>query len=69
MLNQKWNRSYKKWNINEILQLQREYELLKLSINEISNIHKRTPEAIMYKLDKEEFDDFNVMYSNYYNLN
>lgn len=58
-----------KWNINEILSLQREFELLGWDIKEIATKHKRTPEAIMYKLDQEGFADYNVLYSNYYDLN
>lgn len=42
-----------KWSVNEILALHREYDLLKLSIEEIANKHKRTPHAIIYKLVNE----------------
>ena len=45
----------KKWSIPEILSLQREYQLLNMSIDEIANKHKRTPKAIMYKLSHENF--------------
>lgn len=48
-------RHYKKWTINEILQLQREHELLELSIQEIARIHSRTIRAILCKLEKENF--------------
>jgi len=58
-----------RWSVNECLQLQREFELLGLSIDEIAERHQRTPNAIMYKLDQEGFADFNVLYSNYYDLN
>jgi hypothetical protein len=58
-----------RWTINECLQLQREFELLNLSINEIAKIHQRTPNAIMLKLDREEFADYNVLYSNYHSFN
>ena len=58
-----------RWTINECLQLQREFELLNLSIDEIAKIHQRTPNAIMLKLDREEFADYNVLYSIYHNLN
>jgi hypothetical protein len=44
-----------KWTINEILSLQREYELLKLPIPKIALRHKRTTFAIMYKLKQECF--------------
>jgi len=55
-----------RWNVNEILSLQREFELLGWSIDEIAQKHKRTPNAIMLKLDQEGFADYNVLYSDYY---
>ena len=58
-----------KWSVNEVLSLQREFELLGWSIDQISEKHKRTPNAIMYKLDQEGFADYNVLYSNYHDLN
>ena len=58
-----------KWSVNEILSLQREFELLGWSIDQIAEKHKRTPNAIMYKLDQEGFADYNVLYSNYHDLN
>lgn len=58
-----------KWSVNEILSLQREFELLGWGIDEIAQKHKRTPNAIMYKLDQEGFADYNVLYSNYHYLN
>jgi hypothetical protein len=42
-----------KWSVNEILTLHREYDLLKLSVQEIADKHKRTPHAIIYKLINE----------------
>jgi hypothetical protein len=63
------NRAGFKWNVNEILSLQREFELLGWSIDQIALKHKRTPNAIMYKLDQEGFADYNVLYSNYHDLN
>lgn len=57
-----------RWSINEILSLQREFELLGWSIDEIAQKHKRTPNAIMFKLDKEGFADYNKLYNNYYNI-
>jgi hypothetical protein len=44
-----------KWSINEILQLQRESELLGLSVFEIAKIHKRSVDAIIYKVAGEGF--------------
>ena len=49
------NRFGFKWSINEILQLQRECELLELSVLEIAKIHKRSVDAIIYKLAEEGF--------------
>jgi hypothetical protein len=57
-----------KWTVNEILSLQREFELLCWSIDDIASNHKRTPNAIMFKLDQENLADYNVLYDNYHNL-
>jgi len=65
----KMDRAGFKWTVNEILSLQREFELLGWTIDQIALKHKRTPNAIMYKLDQEGFADYNVLYSNYHNLN
>ena len=43
-----------RWTINECLQLEREFDLLELSIDEIAEKHQRTPNAIMIKLDSED---------------
>jgi hypothetical protein len=48
-------RHFFKWNINELIALQREYELLELSIQEIANRHKRSVNAILCRLEKEDF--------------
>lgn len=58
-------RNYNKWTIPETLQLQREYELLQWSIDQISEKHQRTPNAIMYKLDKEGFAEYNRLWDIY----
>ena len=58
-----------RWTINECLQLEREFDLLELSIAEIAERHQRTPNAIMIKLDSEGHADYNVLYSNYHALN
>ena len=42
-----------KWNINELLRLEREYELLELNVNEIAKLHQRTAAAIAMKLQSE----------------
>jgi hypothetical protein len=49
------SRHYKRWNVNEELKLQREYELLHMTIQKIAITHKRTEEAILCKLQKEGF--------------
>jgi hypothetical protein len=63
-----YTRNRKRWTINECIDLQREYELLELSIDEIAMKHKRTPKAIMFRLDHEGFADYNVLHSKYNNL-
>lgn len=44
-----------KWTINEILSLQREYELLKMDVAEIAKKHQRSEMSIAYKLRSEGF--------------
>ena len=44
-----------KWTIPEILSLQREYELLHLSIPKIAQIHNRSEKAIIAKIEYENF--------------
>ena len=44
-------RHRKSWTVNECLKLEREYDLLKLSITDIAIKRVRTPRAIMTKLD------------------
>lgn len=65
----KMNRAGLKWTVNEILSLQREFELLGWDIDKIALKHQRTPNAIMYKLDQEGFADYNVLYTNYHDYN
>ena len=55
-----------KWNVNELLSLQREFELLQWDIDTIAQKHQRTPNAIMYRLDQEGLADYSVLYSTYY---
>ena len=47
------NRYGKKWSINEGLSLQREYELLELTVQDIALIHRRSVKSIVYKLEQE----------------
>jgi len=65
----KCKRFRNRWTIKECLNLQREFELLKLSIDDIALKHKRTPNAIIFKLDEQGLAEYNVLYSNYYGLN
>ena len=48
-------RSGNKWTINEMLSLQREYELLELTVQQIAQKHERSVTAILSKLEKEGF--------------
>jgi ribosomal protein S8 len=48
-------RNGNKWTINELLSLQREYELLEWSIQKIALKHSRSIESILYKLEEEGF--------------
>ena len=52
---QTYNRNGNKWSVNELLKLQREYELLELNIQDIALLHQRTVQAILYKLEAEGF--------------
>jgi len=64
-----YNRNRKRWTVNECLALQREFELLEWSIDEIATKHKRTPKAIMFKLDEEGLAKYNILCNEYYNFN
>ena len=46
----------KKWTIPELLSLQREYELLELQTEQIAQLHSRTEDAILFKLQAEGFE-------------
>lgn len=60
--NTDYRRYGNRWTVNELLNLQREYELLQLPLAEIASRHQRTVMAIMYKLDQENLADFNELY-------
>lgn len=51
----KYTRNGYKWSIPETLRLQREFELLELSVKEISRRHQRSPYAIACRLVDEGF--------------
>ena len=46
-----------KWTVNELLSLQREYELLEWTVQEIADKHERSVNAILYRLESEGFID------------
>jgi hypothetical protein len=56
-------RSGFRWTINEILTLQREYELLELPISEIADRHGRSFFSILSKLKSEDFIDDHTYHS------
>jgi len=56
-----WRNGYK-WTISECLRLEREYDLLKLSVPEMAILHKRTINAILFKLQAEGLDTYNNLY-------
>ena len=41
------------WTVNELLSLQREYELLEWNIQQIAEKHQRTERAILFRLESE----------------
>jgi hypothetical protein len=59
-----YTRANAKWTVNECLRLEREFDLLKLSVQEIALLHDRSPNAIMYKLDAEGLADYNDVFIN-----
>ena len=62
-----WRNGYK-WTINECLRLEREYDLLQLTVPEMAALHNRTNYAIMCKLQAEGLADFNELYLQTYGL-
>jgi hypothetical protein len=54
-MQQQYKRNGNKWSVNEILNLQREYELLEWNVQEIASKHRRSVQAILYKLELENF--------------
>jgi hypothetical protein len=56
-----WRNGYK-WTVNECLRLEREYDLLQLTVPQMATLHNRTPYAIIYKLHQEGIADFNELY-------
>jgi hypothetical protein len=58
-----FKRSGFKWTVNEYLALQREHELLGLSIKQISIKHERSLDSIVFKLNelKQDNDAYKVI--------
>jgi hypothetical protein len=52
-----FRRHNKKWCVNELIALQREYELLGWDIQEIATKHERSVKSILFKLKQEGFID------------
>ena len=50
-----YRRSGFKWTINELLSLQREYDLLEWTVQQIAEKHQRSVTAILYRLEDEGF--------------
>ena len=50
-----YKRHGNRWTIREILSLQREYELLDLTVQQIASLHDRSERAILCKLEAEGF--------------
>ena len=46
-------RNGNRWTVNELLSLQREYELLEWSVQQIAEKHQRTERAILFRLESE----------------
>ena len=44
-----------KWTVNEVISLQREYELLEWTVQQIAEKHQRNDTSILYKLESEGF--------------
>lgn len=61
-----YSRNGNAWAIPEILKLQREWELLELSVLEIANLHQRTASAIVFKLLSENFATQKQINSRFY---
>jgi hypothetical protein len=62
-----WRNGYK-WTINECLRLEREFDLLQLTVPEMATLHSRTDYAIICKLHAEGLADFNELYLQTYGL-
>ena len=60
------SRANNKWTVNELLSLQREYELLEMSVEQIALKHQRSTKAILFKIESEGFtNDSNNVFLEY----
>ena len=50
-----YKRNGNRWTVNELLSLQREYELLEWTVQKIAEKHQRTERAILFRLESEGF--------------
>ena len=50
-----YTRHGNRWTVNELLALQREYELLEWTVQQIAEKHQRTVNSILFKLEQEGF--------------
>ena len=50
-------RNGNRWTVNELISLQREYELLEWTIQQIAVKHQRTERAILFRLESEGIID------------
>ena len=48
-----YKRNGNRWTVNELLSLQREYELLEWTVQQIAEKHQRTERAILFRLESE----------------
>ena len=51
----KYRRCGNRWAVNEVLSLQREYELLEWDVQQIAEKHERSVKSILCKLEAEGF--------------
>jgi hypothetical protein len=50
-----YNRHGYRWTVNELLSLQREYELLEWTVQQIAEKHQRSVNSILFKLEQEGY--------------
>ena len=50
-----YTRHGNRWTVSELLSLQREYELLEWTIQQIAEKHQRSVNSILFKLEREGF--------------